>query len=142
MNEAQTALFERRLTRGEGCWTHSGSKGSHGYPQATWGKRSEPAHRVAWMIANGPIPTKMFVCHHCDNKLCARIDHLYLGTHKENMRDIRLRERSVRKITRAQAALIREDKRPRSAIAKEYGVNSRSIWGIHKGLTHYDGDTR
>ena len=142
MNDAHIALFERRLTRGEGCWTHSGSRGSHGYPQATWGKRSELAHRVAWIIANGPIPSKMFVCHHCDNKLCARIDHLYLGTHKENMRDIRLRERGIRKITRAQAACIRVDPRTLKVIAAEYGVSQRCVWGIKHGRTHYDGDTR
>ena len=137
MEARQAATFDARLTRGEGCWTHSGSKGSHGYPQATWGKRSELAHRVAWMIANGPIPHGLFVCHHCDNKSCARIDHLYLGTHKDNMRDIRIRERGIRKVSREQAACIRVDPRTLKAIAAEYGVSGRTVWNIKHGRTHY-----
>lgn len=45
------------------------------------------AHRLAWEMANGPIPVGKEVCHHCDNPPCVRLDHLFIGTHRENMQD-------------------------------------------------------
>lgn len=45
------------------------------------------AHRWVWTQANGPIPEGMQVNHHCDNRACVNVEHLYLGTQKDNMRD-------------------------------------------------------
>jgi len=49
--------------------------------------KSELAHRAAWRIFNGPIPEGMTVCHVCDVCLCVNVDHLFLGTQADNMRD-------------------------------------------------------
>lgn len=51
------------------------------------------AHRYAWEQANGPIPESMFVCHRCDNPPCINVDHLFLGTPKDNTRDMALKGR-------------------------------------------------
>jgi HNH endonuclease len=51
------------------------------------------AHRVAWSLSNGDIPPKMVICHRCDNRLCANVDHLFLGTYKQNTRDMVLKGR-------------------------------------------------
>ena len=45
------------------------------------------AHRLAWTFKRGSIPDGLFVLHKCNNRRCVNVDHLYLGTHLENVRD-------------------------------------------------------
>lgn len=50
-------------------------------------------HRAAWVVANGPIPDGLKVCHTCDVRNCIEPTHLWLGTQKENMADARAKGR-------------------------------------------------
>ncbi len=46
------------------------------------------AHRFSYEFQVGPIPPGMLVLHRCDNRPCVRASHLFLGTSRDNMRDM------------------------------------------------------
>lgn len=76
------------------CWVWTASYRRDGYGQFGYeGKPSVGAHRVAWIFAEGPIPDGLWVLHHCDNKLCVRRSHLFLGTRTDNIRDMHDKDR-------------------------------------------------
>lgn len=76
------------------CWVWI-PKCSDRYPQFTLDGRQQPAHRVSWQLVNGPIPSGIHVLHKCDRTICVRPDHLFLGTHADNMADMKAKGRQV-----------------------------------------------
>lgn len=72
------------------CWYWTGARrqrAGYGSFMVDALGRTVTAHRQAWEMSFGPIPEGLFVCHHCDNTLCVRPDHLFLGTNQDNLRD-------------------------------------------------------
>lgn len=63
------------------CWPWTGSRDPKGYGLFTADRGIiVGAHRLAYELANGPIPTeKLIVCHRCDNPPCCNPAHLLLG---------------------------------------------------------------
>jgi len=50
--------------------------------------------RRAWIAALGaPIGRGLVVCHRCDNRKCARVDHVFWGSNTDNVRDAELKGR-------------------------------------------------
>lgn len=136
--------FEERIaTRTEydtngGCWLWSGSTGSGGYPTAssTHGGITYQVHREMYARNKGPIPPGMRVCHKCDVSLCINPEHLFLGTHLQNMADMVAKGRN--RAQRGAPKRLPDDQRqslvaalqagtPIRAISREFGVTTASV---------------
>ncbi len=70
-----------------GCWEWTGGLDTLGYAPISFQNYLTKAHRLSWSIANGPIPDGLHVLHKCDVRHCVNPEHLFVGTHQDNMRD-------------------------------------------------------
>ena len=68
------------------------SRSGYGY-LALGSTKKINAHRFAWILSFGPIADALDVCHRCDVRDCVNVDHLFLGTRKENLDDMRSKGR-------------------------------------------------
>ena len=87
----QQSLSERlwgKIQKTDDCWLWVARTKVNGYGRImTIPGQYKLAHRVAWELTNGPIPNGLDCLHHCDVPACVRPEHLFLGTHRENMQD-------------------------------------------------------
>lgn len=68
-------------------WQGNVTPGGYGRAEKTHGLRTL-AHRQTWINERGEIPDGLSVLHRCDVRSCVRLDHLFLGTQKDNMHDM------------------------------------------------------
>lgn len=129
------------------CIEAHGKPRNNGYVRLTIKGKKWYAHRLAWTQAHGPIPEGMDICHKCDNRRCINVEHLFVGTRLDNMRDAASKGRISRgdkhsasvpkgeanhmaKLTKEAVEEIRSAKWPRGArrqLAEKFGVHESLI---------------
>lgn len=128
------------------CWIWTGTTSGtarYGILQVS-GKKTK-AHIFSYELCFGKT-NGLFVCHKCDNPLCVRPDHLFLGTHAENMADMvskgranRGEKRPAAKLTEADVQFIRASYQAGSpivgaiALSERFGVNYYTVMAIITG---------
>lgn len=80
--------FWSKVLKSDYCWNWIGSRNKAGYGRLMMKQGGVfLAHRLIWTEEKGNIPDGMCVLHRCDNPSCIRLDHLFLGTQQDNIRD-------------------------------------------------------
>lgn len=120
------------------CWLFKGTLDRDGYGKF-WMRPEGLAHRVAYSLHNGVNPKGMDVLHSCDRPACCNPNHLFVGDHSANMKDMWNKNRHPRPIgelnnhAKLTANLVREIRRRYEAgdiqpvLAKEFGVSQANI---------------
>lgn len=142
-NRMPERFFEKIVVGIGGCWTWVGAltRGNYGMIRAMGEQR---AHRVSFRIHYGPIPEGTHVLHRCDNRQCVNPEHLFLGTHSDNMIDMWSKGRSNRKhvrgedhhkttLSKKEVAYIRKKVRAgctRVSMARKFNVSPSTVGRI------------
>ena len=115
------------------CWDWDRCLDSIGYGQLRIRGVKKKAHRVMFEVFVGKIPDGMCVCHKCDNRKCINPDHLFLGTHQENMLDGVLKRRFRHKVSVEEVLEIRRlhmDGFSRKDLGRMFGITRQHAGNI------------
>lgn len=147
----EVARFHQKYVKHEnGCWlwiagTRPNSKGVLYGRHCLDDGGSEGAHRFSYRVHKGD-PAGLLVCHTCDTPLCVNPEHLFLGTHNDNMADMVAKGRSDKsrgaakwgraKLTEFQAAIIRGSGLTQQDLAAAYGVAQTTVSRVRRGESY------
>jgi DNA-binding CsgD family transcriptional regulator len=127
-----------------GCWLWTKGVNECGYGRKNIKGKLKFVHRIMYEDIVGEIPKDICVLHKCDVRCCINPNHLFLGTHKDNMRDAvnKGRHKSPNKFTKEKHPLrkysieihnyiINSDKTNKK-LSEELGISRKYIWQIRK----------
>ena len=134
------------------CINWSKGLAHNGYGLTTRNNKTYRAHRLAYCdyhnIDHADLKGQV-VRHTCDNRKCVNPEHLVIGTHQDNMDDMKKRNRAAKgldngsgKLTPEQVTYIRTHYVKRSkefgtvALWRKFGVNNTTIGRAVRGIYH------
>jgi len=145
-----------------GCILWTGPWFRSGYGQIKINSKNCRAHRIAWTVANGPIPHGAHVLHKCDTPACVNPDHLFIGNAFLNMQDCIAKGRRRVAAGDAHGSRTKPERRPRgtqhfaaaltedgvrlartlyaagdtiTVLAERFGVRHSTMWAVLRGKT-------
>lgn len=122
-----------------GCWLWIGAvRGDDNYGAMRVNGKTVGAHRVSYILHKGEIPKGAQVLHKCDVRYCVNPDHLFIGTQKDNIRDMLNKNRNgdtsnkgeshpACKINEAIVKAIRQSNSTQKELCVEYGLKQSQI---------------
>lgn len=139
--------FWAMVQKTETCWLWTGATTSgplrYGVIMVRERGRRLRASRLSWELDHGSIPDDKLALHKCDNPLCVRPDHLFLGDHADNARDKVAKGRQLHgerhRHTRLTATAVLEIRRSpkdtltRRYLAAKFGVSNAVISNVDAG---------
>ena len=121
----------------EGCWFWLGKPNRDGYGTITINRVNYIASRFSYWFHYHKEPGALQVCHECENPICVKPEHLFLGTESENMlhafqtgrKDNRGENHSQAKLTEKEVLRIREleGTMSKAALGRLFNVNYITI---------------
>ncbi len=141
--EKYRQMFDDRVIRSNGCWGWKSFINSTGCGMLGVTGHMVSAYRCSWILYRGPIPEGKLVLHKCHNRVCSNPDHLYIGTNKDNTRDMieagrqdfckqksKLAKLNPEKVKEIKEML--RDGKSQHSIAKIYNVSRGTIQDIFR----------
>lgn len=127
----------------DNCWLWIGYRDRNGYGKLNYQGGPQLASRISWLLHHGSIPEGLCVCHKCDNPQCVNPEHLFVGTHADNMQDMtekgRAKKRGLKgeelhqsKLTEETVRMIRSNEESDAVIAKKLGISRVTVYDIRK----------
>jgi hypothetical protein len=87
--DVKVRLFGKVAVTKRGCWERRQAIDKRGYSRISFEGVNQGAHRVVAHLFHGLELTdsKLMACHKCDNKICVRPKHIYVGNGRTNHND-------------------------------------------------------
>lgn len=149
MKESDVTRFFDKVEKTDSCWIWKASLRNK-YGSFYYNGKTYKSNRFSFLLHYGFLPEDKLVCHTCDNPLCVRPEHLFLGTTEENISDKINKNRQAKgskngsaKLTENQVKQIKIDLENYSyglkvRLAKKYGVSKSAITLISKNKNWKD----
>jgi hypothetical protein len=107
------------------CWEWKKYRNEQGYGTIIFDGFKFSVHRLSFEHYKGKIPKGMVVMHECDNPPCYNPNHLYLGTHADNMQDMVRKGRHAAQKNTAQAVELKNEP---NLLKRVQGERERTSW--------------
>lgn len=125
-----------------GCWVWTAATDSHGYGLFRLDGHGEQvrATHYSMYLHTGFMAQTLLVCHKCDHRYCVNPDHLFFGTHDDNMKDMAEKGRAAHGSTHNKSKLsdtdiqfIRNSGLTNVALGKMLKVSHSTIARVRRG---------
>lgn len=148
---AEFLEYLRNLEPEGPCVPWHNAPNKNGYGNLKIDGRQHIAHRWVYEQINGPVERHLQICHSCDNRICVRPGHLWLGTQQDNMHDAAVKGRTYggnpgatpgekhpnAKVSDAEVRIIRSLRSQgvrQNIIAETFGISRAQVYRITNGL--------